>query len=60
MKLSLKAPFQNLLSRLGPLLFVGGIGCLYLDSFIPPSTPIYQGDTAPIYLLEAVKMLRGR
>ena len=55
-----KAPFQTLLSRLGPLLFLGGIGCLYLDSFIPPSTPIYQGDTVPIYLLEAVKMLEGQ
>jgi len=55
-----KAPFQTLLSRLGPLLFLGGIGCLYFDSFMPPSTPIYQGDTVPIYLLEAVKMLEGQ
>ena len=55
-----KATFQTLLSRLGPFLFFGGIGCLYLDSFIPPSTPIYQGDTLPIYLLEAVKMLGGQ
>jgi hypothetical protein len=59
-KESLKAPFQILLSRLGPLLFLGGIGCLYLDSFILPFTPIYQGDTVPIYLLEAVRMLHGQ
>jgi hypothetical protein len=44
----------------GTLLFVGGLACLYLDSFVLPRTPIYQGDTAPIFLLEARKMYEGQ
>ncbi len=54
------APFQTFLTRLRPLLILVAIGCLYLDAFILPHTPIYQGDTAPIYLLEATKMLAGQ
>ena len=36
------------------------IGCLYLNAFVLPHTPIYEGDTAPIYLLEATKMFGGQ
>jgi hypothetical protein len=43
-----------------PLLIVAAAACLYLDAFIFPHTPIYQGDTAPIFLLEATKMLQGQ
>ena len=35
------------------------LGVLYLDSFILPHTSIYQGDSSPIFLSEAVRMLRG-
>jgi hypothetical protein len=56
----MKAFFQILRSRLGQVLFLVWFGCLYLNSFILPCIPIYQGDTAPIFLLEAVKMLKGQ
>ncbi len=56
----MKSLLRRLLKRSGTLLFLGGLGCLYLNSFIVPCTPIYQGDTAPIYLLEARKMLEGQ
>jgi len=38
---------------------LGALGCLYLKSFILPHTPIVQGDSAPIYLLEAARMFQG-
>jgi hypothetical protein len=56
----MKSLLQSSVNRTGTLLFLGGLGCLYLDSFILPVTPIYQGDAAPIYLLEARKMLEGQ
>jgi hypothetical protein len=56
MRTLLRRPFI----RPGTLLWLGALSCLYLDSFILPSTPIYQGDTAPIYMLEARKMLEGQ
>jgi len=56
----IKAPFQTLRAWLGPLLLLGAIGCLYLDAFIFPHTPIYQGDTAAIWILDATKMLQGQ
>ncbi len=34
--------------------------CLYFDAFVLPHTPVYEGDTTPIYLLEAIKMLHGQ
>ena len=56
----IKAPFQTVLARLRPVLFLGVIGCLYLNAFILPHTPIYQGDTASIWILDATKMLEGQ
>ena len=56
----MKGALRNFLSQPGPFLFLAGFGCLYLDAFILPHTPIYQGDTAPIYLLEATKMLEAK
>jgi hypothetical protein len=53
-------PNQTGSTGLRPLLILGAVACLYLDSFIFPHTPVYQGDTAPIYLLEATKMLGGQ
>ena len=41
------------------LLLLGCFVGLYLNSFIPPLSPIYQGDTSPIFLLEARRMLEG-
>src|SRR5689334_3977992 len=40
-------------------LLVLAAAALYLESFILPHTPIYQGDSSPIFLSEAVRMLRG-
>jgi len=40
-------------------LLVGGFACLFLQAFLLPYTPIYQGDTIPIFLLEARRMLEG-
>lgn len=37
-----------------------GLVYLYFQSFIFPSIPIYQGEGAPIYLLEAERMLAGQ
>ena len=39
---------------------VGALACLYLKSFILPHTPIYQGDSSPIFLLEAARMFQGQ
>ena len=40
--------------------FLLGMGAfLYLRTFIFPWTPIYQGDTAPIFLLDAARLLQG-
>jgi len=36
------------------------MGCLYLNAFIFPHTPIYQGDTSAIWILDATKMLQGQ
>jgi hypothetical protein len=36
------------------------LGCLYLNAFIFPHTPIYQGGTAAIWILDATKMLQGQ
>lgn len=41
-------------------LLVGGLACLFLQAFILPCTPIYQGETIPIFLLEARRMLEGQ
>jgi hypothetical protein len=56
----MKASLQSFLMRPGTLFFLGATGCLYLDAFILPHTPIYQGDTTPIWLLDATKMLEGQ
>lgn len=56
----IKGSHQNPLTQLQVLPYIVAIGCLYLDAFIFPHTPIYQGDTAPIYLLESTKMLQGQ
>ena len=39
---------------------LGAFGCLYLKSFILPHTPICQGDSSPLFLLEAARLLRGQ
>jgi hypothetical protein len=56
----IKGFIRNVSDRWGALLVGVWLTCLYLDSFIFPCIPIYQGDTAPIYLLEARKMLDGQ
>jgi hypothetical protein len=40
--------------------YILALTCLYLDAFVFPHTPVYEGDTSPIYLLEATKMLHGQ
>jgi len=42
------------------LLLLGVVAWLYLTSFVPPNVPIYQGDSSPIFLHEAVRMLHGQ
>jgi hypothetical protein len=48
------------MARFWPLLLLAPIGCLYLNAFFFPHTPIYQGDTASIWLLDATKMFQGQ
>jgi hypothetical protein len=45
-------------TRSFPLL-LGVVAWLYLTTFALPHTPIYQGDSSPIFLHEAVRMLHG-
>jgi len=47
-------------SRFDVLLAITVAVCLYLVAFIFPCTPIYQGDTAAIWILDATKMLEGQ
>ncbi len=47
-------------SLLKALLYLLAVSCLYLDAFMLPHTPVFEGDTTPIYLLEAGKMLQGQ
>jgi hypothetical protein len=56
----IKSSFRTSVDRLQPLYYLAVAGCLYLVAFVFPGTPIYQGDTAPIFLLEATKMLEGQ
>jgi hypothetical protein len=56
----MRMPCKGLADRPGWLLAAAGLACLYLQSFLLPSTPIYQGDTIPVYLLEARRMLAGQ
>ncbi len=46
--------------RATPFLILGSVVFLYLQCFILPHTPIYQGDTAPIFLQDAVRILNGQ
>jgi hypothetical protein len=55
-----KTSSQNLLTRWQPIFYFLAIACIYLDAFVFPHTPVYEGDTTPIYLLEATKMLHGQ
>jgi hypothetical protein len=41
------------------LLLLGTAGWLYCTAFALPGTPIFQGDSSPIFLHEAVRMLHG-
>jgi hypothetical protein len=41
------------------LLLLGTVGWLYLATFVLPNTPIFEGDVSPIFLHDAVRMLRG-
>ncbi len=41
------------------LLFLAAAAWLYSTTFVFPNTPIFQGDVSPIFLHEAVRMLRG-
>jgi hypothetical protein len=40
-------------------LLLGSLCFLYLRTFLLPCVPIYQGDNAPFFLLDAARMLRG-
>jgi len=51
---------QNCGSRLLLYFLLGAFASLYLKSFILPRTPIYQGDSSPIFLTEAVRMFQGQ
>src|SRR5437016_3409738 len=42
------------------LVLAGAAILIYLLTFIWPHPPIYQGDNAPVYLLNAVRMLEGQ
>ncbi len=42
-----------------PVVLTGTLVFLYLQTFVLPAIPIYQGDTAPIFLLDGVRMLGG-
>jgi len=42
------------------LLLLGVVAWLYLTSFVPSNVPIFQGDSSPIFLHEAVRMLHGQ
>src|SRR5262245_3034191 len=50
---------RKLPARYTSLVLALAAGLLYLDSFILPHTPIYRGDSSPIFLFEAVRMLKG-
>lgn len=56
----MKVPFNTSGSRGLLYLLLGSFSCLYLESFILPRTPIYQGDTVTIFLSEATRMLEGQ
>ncbi len=43
----------------GASFFVLAAASLYLQAFLLPGTPIYQGDSSPIFLLDAMRMLHG-
>jgi hypothetical protein len=40
-------------------LVLGSLCFLYLQTFLLPCVPIYQGDNAPFFLLDAARMWRG-
>jgi hypothetical protein len=40
-------------------LLLSSLCFLYLQTFLLPCVPIYQGDNAPFFLLDAARMLRG-
>ncbi len=56
----LAGALKRFLNRPVLYLSIGTFTCLYLQCFILPRTPIYQGDTAPIFLLEAARMFEGQ
>ena len=43
-----------------PAFLVGTFAFLYLQSFVFPHTPIYRGDSAPIFMLDGMRMLQGQ
>lgn len=51
---------RSLAGRGVPYFLLGSLAFLYLKTFILPVTPIYQGDTAPIFLLDAARMVEGQ
>ncbi len=55
-----KALLHSPPSWLSPVFYCLTTGCLYLNAFVFPHTPVYEGDTTPIYLLEAMKMVKGQ
>lgn len=53
-------PPYSTLTRRGTAAFLGGcLLALYLEAFILPWTPIYQGDSSPIFLFESLRMAHG-
>jgi len=54
-----KTLLQKSADRASLIFLAGSLVFLYLLTFILPHTPILQGDTAPIFLLDAVRMLQG-
>src|SRR2546426_11139691 len=54
-----KTLLQKSADRASLIFLAGSLVFLYLLTFILPHTPVLQGDTAPIFLLDAVRMLQG-
>src|SRR2546426_3703398 len=53
-----KTLLQKSADRASLIFLAGSLVFLYLLTFILPHTPVLQGDTAPIFLLDAVRMLQ--
>ena len=42
-----------------PLFGIGYLAYLYLQDFVLPFTPIFTGDTAPLFILDGMRMAQG-